>query len=127
MAQPLIQFSLLTLCMLGFIHFAAADGKLTDPTQPPAGLNIDASDSHTSLVGGSAVQMITVRDRHYQAMIHGLTVKVGDHIQEGKIIAITEQGVVIKVDHSHNTIELYPNVDKHPHTIATHDAATRQR
>jgi hypothetical protein len=90
---------------------------MIDPTQPPASLNSVTTGATNSNV--STVQSVTLRKQHHYAMINGNMVKVGDVIDAGRIIKITESDVWVKSDNVVSRIPLFPNVSKHT-TVRKH-------
>ncbi|BBP01376.1 hypothetical protein [Sulfuriferula nivalis] len=110
----------LTLTCLSLLlctsSFSQAD-NMTDPTQPPASMNSANTANTNSNV--STVQSVTLGKQHRYAMINGTTVKVGDVIDAGRIIKITESDVWVKSDNVVSRISLFPNVSKHT-TVRKH-------
>jgi hypothetical protein len=104
----------LTLICLSLLLCTSAISQadnMTDPTQPPASL----SSASTTTTGSNVatVQSVTLGKQQRYAMINGATVKVGDIIEAGRIIKITESDVWVKSDNVISRISLFPNVSKH--------------
>ncbi|ARU31009.1 hypothetical protein CAP31_04475 [Sulfuriferula sp. AH1] len=87
-----------------------------DPTQPPAG--IDAAGARTGPAAETQIQSITISGRQRYAMINGIIMKPGDVINEGRIVKITENTVIVKSASGLTALKLFPNVDKHVHSHA---------
>ncbi len=98
-------------CLLGgTTMMACANDVVMDPTQPPAGINAPSTGVVPS--NASPVQIIMVRGKHCSAMVRGKMVEVGDRIEEGRILRITDHDLWVKADGQMNTMKLYPNVSK---------------
>ncbi len=121
MAHYLTGFVILLASWLA--HPAMADDALRDPTQPPPSLNAPTNDNNV-VSTGSPIQMIVMHGDQGTAIVRGIPVKVGDHISEGLIVAITEHGVMVRSDHSRSTVELFPTVNKYLHDDTHHDPFT---
>jgi flagella basal body P-ring formation protein FlgA len=108
----------LTLSCLSLLLWASPvchAETMTDPTQPPASLNIN----NTASPNASTVQSVTLGKTQRYAMINGNMVKVGDTIDAGRIIKITESDVWVKAGNVVSRISLFPNVSKHT-TVRKH-------
>ncbi|MFA5171362.1 MAG: hypothetical protein WC426_07330 [Sulfuriferula sp.] len=104
--------------LLSVSHSGWAD-SVADPTQPPAGLNsMSTTDTGTD---ASTIQSVTLTKKQRYAMINGETVKIGDTINAGRIIQITESDVWVRSGNEVSRIPLFPNVSKHYHRTSTHN------
>lgn len=116
MAQYLNTISISALLCMSLPAVAA--GISNDPTQPPADLSsISAAETRAST---SQIQSITINKKQRYAMINGDMVKVGDTINAGRIVQITENGVWVKSGNEVSHLPMFPNVTKRNRTTTKH-------
>lgn len=101
-----LRAALLALTALPGIQ-AVAGGDLVDPTRPPAGFGHASADSVTT---GPVLQSILISPTRKIAIISGKTVKVGDSVGDGEVIAIRESEVVLRAGKSKQVLKLYPSL-----------------
>ncbi len=108
MAQHLKR--MMVLMAMSAASVGQCDSVLHDPTLPPASLNAQTADNPNST--DSPVQMITLHGKQRSAIVHGKEVKIGDVIKEGRVVGISDKGLLISTDGQLITMKLYPDVTK---------------
>ena len=118
MAQHLTRYR--ELCLLSILMIMTTSGSASaadiprDPTLPP--LSISAPKNSGTALTATPIELINIRGKHRSAIVRGISVRIGDQISEGRIINITEHGLLVKSDNTYSELPLYPDVSKHMHS-----------
>lgn len=114
--QAIIQSLLAGLLYAMCLTIAAQ--TLVDPTRPPPGAGPIAHEDKTAIVpnAGPALQSILISPLRVEAIISGRTIKLGDKFGDAKVVKITENAVVLRNGNDSQTLKLFPDIEKRPHS-----------
>ena len=99
------------LAVVALSGYAVADAF--DPTRPPAGY-YQARPGDPGAQPQSVVTSVVLHADRAYALVGGRVVKVGDVLDEGRVIKIDQNGIWLKTSHGIEQIKLLPGVSKRP-------------
>ena len=102
---------ILALAAVALSGYAVADSF--DPTRPPAGYYQAKPGDLEAQQRLVVTSMILHPDQSY-ALVGNRVVKVGDVLDEGRVIKIDQYGIWLKTRHGIEQIKLLPGVSKRP-------------
>lgn len=80
---------------------------LPDPTRPPAWENAGAAGE-----GAPVLQSVMISPRRRAALISGQVVELGGRFGDARLVAVNENGVVLRSDAGSEELKLFPAVEK---------------
>jgi len=106
--------SALAIVLATVLNCASAGAQLAnDPTRPPAGLAIGATDTGgAGDAGGVMLQSVMISPTQKSAIISGVMVKLGEKYGDAVLVKVSENEVVLKSGDAQQVLKLYPGVDK---------------
>lgn len=88
--------NLIIVAAVFFVYTAQAEG-LKDPTQPPASLGIDNTDSSTVQVpSGPVLQSVMIGAQYRAAIINGQKILLGKKYEQATLIKLNEHEAVLR-------------------------------
>lgn len=116
---------LLAAAML-LVPMAALSQELADPTQPPAGLAVQApAGAPVSAGAPNQLQSVIISPKRKAAIINGVVVELGGKYGDALLTKVAEDEVVLRSGTSWEVLKLYPAVDKVRSAPAAATGATR--
>lgn len=103
-------YALVLLIWVGSV--AAADPG--DPTRPPPGFNLQAESEEAPRDAPLVVNSLFLMGARPYALVDGQVVRVGDRLEAGRVVKISEHGVWLKTPTGSRQLELLPDVQKTP-------------
>lgn len=82
---------------------------LPDPTRPPAWENAGAAGE-----GAPVLQSVMISPKRRAALISGQVVELGGRFGDARLVAVNENGVVLRSDAGSEELKLFPAVQKRP-------------
>ena len=102
----------LVLC-LAIMSFLGQAFAAADPTQPPAAWGGGSTDVVADEAGGLRLQSVLIPQRGRSvAVIGGVTVPLGGHLGEAKLIRLSEREAVLEGPDGVTHLYLTPNIEK---------------
>lgn len=106
-----IGFALVVLALLtGAVH-ARAEG-LQDPTRPPLVQSMAPGDTSATVPSGPQLQSIRISAHSASAIVSGQRVVVGQRVGTARVIAISENQIVLRSSSGVQTLKLFPGIGK---------------
>jgi MSHA biogenesis protein MshK len=100
------------IAIIGFTGAASAQVAV-DPTRPPEGLAINATDTDDAGgAGGVMLQTVMISPTQKAAIISGVMVKLGEKYGDAVLVKVSESEVVLKSGDAQQVLRLHPGVDK---------------
>lgn len=104
--------------LLALTPFVAAHAEaLPDPTRPPAVLTAPAPG--TPEESGPVLQSVRLSPSRKTALISGQQVPLGGRFGDAVLIRLSEGEAVLRKGDTLQTLKLFPDVDKRPHSANT--------
>lgn len=97
--------------LAGLAACAAQADALPDPTAPPARIETEAGESRPN----HALTAIKLSRGQKIAVIDGQEVAVGGRYQDGRVVRIGENEVVLRRGRELTVLRLYPDIEKKVH------------
>lgn len=85
---------------------------LTDPTQPPAALAVEAPAVAGVMSPTQQLQSVIISPKRKAAIINGVLVELGGKYGDAVLTKVAEDEVVLSSNGSHEVLKLYPAVEK---------------
>jgi len=85
---------------------------LADPTQPPAGLAVEAPVIEGASSPVQKLQSVIISPTRKAAIINGVVVELGGKYGDAVLTKVAEDEVVLVSDGSEQVLKLYPAVEK---------------
>jgi MSHA biogenesis protein MshK len=96
--------------MLAVIHAHSLAQTLSDPTRPPASLDVTQNQSVST--SAPVLQSVLISPQRMVAIISGKTVTLGEKVGEANVVKITESEVVLRNGKEIQVLKLFPIVEK---------------
>ena len=103
---------------------AAQGGPLADPTRPPSAV-AERPASEAAAPAGPRLQSVLISPTRRVAVISGKTVAQGGKFGDATVASITESAVLLRYPDRKETLQLVPDVAKHPRRVT--DAAISEK
>ena len=85
---------------------------LTDPTQPPAALAVEAPAVSGAISPVQQLQSVIISPKRKAAIINGVLVELGGKYGDAVLTRVAEDEVVLSSNGSREVLKLYPAVEK---------------